>query len=143
MPVDNNDFDWLDATIKAVGNLDEIHPKETLVMMTKEDADRTITEFYKALTIHHVKHIQHNPDKGATAVTFENGDVVIVRRAESQEDDLYFAVASAIAEEVYGSNNAFKKMINEKTEVIHKKKKIGDSLKGVTDSVERWSDYRV
>ena len=71
-----------------------------------------------------VKHIQHNPEKGATAVTFDDGKVIVVRRAPDQPDDIYFAVASAIAEHLYGSNSAFKKMISSKTEVIHKKGKV-------------------
>lgn len=87
-----------------------------------------------------IRSIQYNPEKRATTVIFADGDVIVVKRAEGQEDDIYFAVASAVAEKVYGSNSAFKRIINNKAKIIHTKPKakiktIGRAAIEVTTSV--------
>ena len=70
-----------------------------------------------------IKKIVENPLKGATTVIWSDGDVTVVKRAEGDPDDPYFAVASALAIRVYGSNSAFKRLIDTKYEVFEPKKK--------------------
>ena len=67
--------------------------------------------------------IKVNPAKNATTVLWTDGTATVVRRSEDDPDDLYFAVASAMAIKFYGSNSQFKKVINEKTEYYESKKK--------------------
>lgn len=111
------------------------HPDESLVGF--DTFDRSDYEFIKPLGDgvyftdgvpegFHIRSIQYNPDKRATAVIFSDGDVRVVRRSWGQDDDIYFAVASAVAEKVYGSNSAFKRIIDEKATMIRKKRRDHD-----------------
>lgn len=70
-----------------------------------------------------IEHIWSNPKNGCTTVEFADGEKITVKRAEDEEDDLYFAVASALAEKVYGSNTRFKRIIKEKTTILKKREK--------------------
>lgn len=67
--------------------------------------------------------IKVNPAKNATTVLWTDGTATVVKRSEDDPDDLYFAVASAMAIKFYGSNSQFKKVINDKTEYYEPKKK--------------------
>lgn len=105
--------------------------------MDKHVATSYLTEMSDRYVI---RSIQYNPEKRATTVIFADGDVIVVRRAEGQEDDIYFAVASAVVEKLYGSNSAFKRIINNRAKIIHTKPKaktktIGRAAIEVTASV--------
>lgn len=96
-----------------------------------------------------IKQIVENPAKRATAVIWNDGKATVVKRAEDDPDDIYFAVASALAIRAYGSNSAFKKIIDTKYEVYEPKKEksytwkkkekglsdLRESLKNITKSL--------
>ena len=70
-----------------------------------------------------IKRVIQNTKKNATTVIFEDGGVVVIKRsAADPEADIYSIVAYAVAEKIYKSNSAFKRMVDE-TVVIPKKKK--------------------
>lgn len=56
--------------------------------------------------------IVHNKEKGTTVVWFDKDDKIIVKRRKGAKDDVYTAVAYAIAEKLYGSNTRFKKVVD-------------------------------
>ena len=63
-----------------------------------------------------VKPIQLRIKNGTmyTTIIWSDGSTpTVVKRAKDDPNDLYFAVASAIAIKMYGSNSAFKRMIND------------------------------
>lgn len=55
--------------------------------------------------------IIHNKEKGTTVVWFDKDEKIIVKRRKGAKDDVYTAVAYAIAERLYGSNTRFKKVV--------------------------------
>lgn len=63
-----------------------------------------------------------NREKEITTVKFADGDIKMVKCAEGVPFDEYFAVASALAEHVYGNNTQFKKAIKEYTHYVKPKK---------------------
>lgn len=97
----------------------------------KEDmpVNRTISFDVKGIKIGYfnpapkIDKIKVNPAKNATTVLWSDGTATVVKRSEDDPDDLYFAVASAMAIKFYGSNSQFKKVINDKTEYYEPKKK--------------------
>ena len=62
-----------------------------------------------------IDHIWVNKAKGATTVKFIDGGTVTVRKSKDTPFDVYYAVASAVAEKIYGSNHAFQKIIEKNT----------------------------
>lgn len=61
----------------------------------------------------YINKIVHNKEKGTTVVWFDNKEKVIVKRRKGTKDDVYSAVAYAIAERLYGNNTRFKKVVDE------------------------------
>lgn len=64
-----------------------------------------------------VKRIEQNIKNQAlytTVIWADGSKPTVVKCAKDDPDDLYFAVASAIAIKMHGSNSAFKRMIHEK-----------------------------
>lgn len=64
-----------------------------------------------------IKRIEINTKKGVvytTVIWADGSKPTVVKKSEDDPHDLYFAVASAIAIKVYGSNSAFKREIEEK-----------------------------
>lgn len=89
---------------------------------------------------HRVKHIWVNRKKLTTAVKFDDNKIVKVKLSEGDEWNVYNAVAVAIAEHVYGSNSAFKKMIDKKMEIQDKGEthfNIAETLRGVGEEVAK------
>ena len=77
-----------------------------------------------------IKRIEINNKKGVvyTTVIWNDGSKpTVVKKSEDDSHDPYFAVASAIAIKVYGSNSAFKREIEEKTEDITEKPSLMDT----------------
>ena len=62
-----------------------------------------------------INHIWVNKAKGTTTVKFVDGDTVTVRKSKDTPFDVYYAVASAVAEKIYGSNHAFQRIIEKNT----------------------------
>lgn len=69
-----------------------------------------------------IRNILVNREKEITTVTFIDGDIKMVKCAEGVPFDEYFAVASALAEHVYGNNTQFKKAIKKHTHYVKPKK---------------------
>ncbi len=59
-----------------------------------------------------IKAIYSNKD--ITVVLFDDGKKVKVKRAKDDSGSIYSAVAYALAEHIYGSNTAFKKVVDSK-----------------------------
>ena len=70
-----------------------------------------------------IKQIIYNGTEGITTVLFEDGEVVLVRKAEGTEHNIYQAVASAVVRRVYGSNTAYKRQIENVKVITPKPKK--------------------
>lgn len=67
-----------------------------------------------------IKRIERNIKKDAiytTVIWTDGSKPTVVKCAEGDSPDIYFAVASAIAIKMYGSNSAYKRMIKDKMEV--------------------------
>ena len=65
-----------------------------------------------------IKRIEQNIKKGAiytTVIWVDDSKPTVVKCAKGDTSDIYFAVASAIAIKVYGSNSAFKREIRNLT----------------------------
>ena len=75
---------------------------------------------FKHLIVPEIKRIERNIKKDAlytTVIWADNSKPTVVKCAEGDSPDIYFAVASAIAIKMYGSNSAYKRMIKDKMEV--------------------------
>ena len=59
-----------------------------------------------------IKAIYSNKD--ITVVLFDDGKKIKVKRAKDDSGSIYSAVAYALAEHIYGSNTAFKKVVDSK-----------------------------
>ena len=59
-----------------------------------------------------IKAIYSNKD--ITVVLFDDGKKIKVKRAKDDKGSIYSAVAYALAEHIYGSNTAFKKVVDSK-----------------------------
>lgn len=70
-----------------------------------------------------IKQIIYNETEGITTVIFEDGEVVLVKKAEGTEHNIYQAVASAVVRRVYGSNTAYKRQIENVKVITPKPKK--------------------
>ena len=86
----------------------------------KEETEKQLTETRKYydnelnnLFRLYINKIVHNKEKGTTVVWFDNKEKVIVKRRKGTKDDVYSAVAYAIAERLYGNNTRFKKVVDE------------------------------
>jgi hypothetical protein len=53
-------------------------------------------------------------NKDITVVLFDDGKKIKVKRAKDDKGSIYSAVAYALAEHIYGSNTAFKKVVDSK-----------------------------
>lgn len=62
-----------------------------------------------------INHIWVNKAKGTTTVKFIDGSTITVRKSKDTPFDVYYAVASAVAEKIYGSNHAFQRIIEKNT----------------------------
>ena len=112
--------DNLDLGVSNLGNIVIKHvnfsPAPRKIDFTWE-SDRILARLIPA-----IKRIEQNTKKGTvyTTVIWEDGSKpTVVKKAEDDPNDPYFAVASAIAIKVYGSNSAFKREIEEKLEEIN------------------------
>ena len=106
----------------------------------REPTQMIVDEWCSITYRHEVKHIWVNRKKLTTAVKFDDNKVVKVKLSEGDEWNVYNAVAVAIAEHVYGSNSAFKKMIDKKMEIQDKEEthfNIGETLRGVGEEVAK------
>lgn len=116
-------------------------PKTLLKPLTGcEPTHAVIDEWCSKTYRHEVKHIWVNRKKLTTVVKFDDDKIVKVKLSEGDEWDVYNAVAIAIAEHVYGSNSALKKMIDKKTEIQDKGEthfNIGETLRGVGEEVAK------
>lgn len=116
-------------------------PKVLLKPLTGRKPTQTIIDEWCSKTYRHeVKHIWVNRKKLTTAVKFDDNKIVKVKLSEGDEWDVYNAVAIAIAEHVYGSNSALKKMIDRKMEIQDKEEthfNIGETLRGVGEEVAK------
>lgn len=73
----------------------------------------------KRYIVPEIKRVERNIKKGAlytTVIWTDGSKPTVVKCAEGDPPDIYFAVASAIAIKMYGSNSAYKRMIREKGE---------------------------
>jgi len=114
-------------------------PKVLLTPLTGCKPTQTIIDEWLSTT-NKVKHIWVNRKKLTTAVKFYDDKIVKVKLSEGDEWNVYNAVAVAIAEHVYGSNSAFKKMIDRKMEIQDKGEthfNIGETLRGVGEEVAK------
>lgn len=114
-------------------------PKTLLKPLTGREPTHTIIDEWLT-SCHRVKHIWVNRKKLTTAVKFDDNKIVKVKLSEGDEWNVYNAVAVAIAEHVYGSNSAFKKMIDKKMEIQDKGEthfNIGETLRGVGEEVAK------
>lgn len=66
----------------------------------------------KLTLIRCIKAIYSNKD--ITVVLFDDGKKIKVKRASDDKGSIYSAVAYALAEHIYGSNTAFKKVVDSK-----------------------------
>lgn len=116
-------------------------PQVLLTPLAGRKTTQTIIDEWCSKTYRHeVKHIWVNRKKLTTAVKFYDDKVVKVKLSEGDEWDVYNAVAVAIAEHVYGSNSALKKMIDRKMEIQDKEEthfNIGETLRGVGEEVAK------
>lgn len=55
-------------------------------------------------------------NENAVIVFFEDGQKIVVKKMDSDADDIYSAVAQAVMKKMYGSTNAFHKFIDKCTE---------------------------
>ena len=91
-------------------------------------------EFLKN-TIDHPRHIQSTINLGtisepvikevisngpATIIFWNDGTKTIVKREIDDEDDLYDAVANALAKKIFGSTSKFHKIVNERYHTNHR-----------------------
>ena len=73
------------------------------------------TRIYKAMILRYaIKKIIVN--KNAVIVFFEDGQKTVVKKMDSDADDIYSAVAQAVMKKMYGSTNAFHKIVDIQTE---------------------------
>jgi hypothetical protein len=116
-------------------------PKVLLKPLTGLKPTQTIIDEWCSKTYRHeVKHIWVNRKKLTTSVKFDDDKIVKVKLSEGDEWNVYNAVAVAIAEHVYGSNSALKKMIDKKMEIQDKGEthfNIGETLRGVGEEVAK------
>ena len=68
-----------------------------------------------------VRFIQYNEQKGITTVMFENGDIVMVKKAAGTKYCEYDAFTAAVTKYMFGSQRNVKKIV-ETTTTIKKKK---------------------
>ena len=110
-------------------------PQVLLKPLTGRKPTQTIIDEWCSKTYRHeVKNVWVNRKKLTTVVKFDDDKIVKVKLSEGDEWDVYNAVAIAIAEHVYGSNSAFKKMIDKKMEIQDKEEthfNIGETLRDV------------
>lgn len=57
----------------------------------------------------HPKKIYHNRKAGVTVVLWKDGTKTIVRKSETDPDDLYAAYCIALTKKLYGTNSAIKR----------------------------------
>ena len=69
-----------------------------------------------------------NEKKGVTCVIFKNGDKRILKASKKEPYCVETAVAYAIAEQVYGSNSAFTKEVQNSLPIIKTEKKFSYDL---------------
>lgn len=70
---------------------------------------------YKAMILKYaIKKIIVN--ENAVIVFFEDGQKTVVKKMDSDADDIYSAVAQAVMKKMYGSTNAFHKIVDIQTE---------------------------
>lgn len=55
-------------------------------------------------------------NENAVIVFFEDGQKTVVKKMDSDTDDIYSAVAQAVMKKMYGSTNAFHKIVDIQTE---------------------------
>ena len=75
-----------------------------------------------------VDKVYPNEKKGITCVVFKNGDKRILKASKKEPYCVETAVAYAIAEQVYGSNSAFTKAVQNSLPIIKAKKKFSYDL---------------
>ena len=75
-----------------------------------------------------VDKVYPNEKKGITCVIFKNGDKRILKASKKEPYCVETAVAYAIAEQVYGSNSAFTKAVQNSLPIIKAKKKFSYDL---------------
>ena len=75
-----------------------------------------------------VDKVYPNEKKGITCVIFKNGDKRILKVSKKEPYCVETAVAYAIAEQVYGSNSAFTKAVQNSLPIIKAKKKFSYDL---------------
>ena len=54
-------------------------------------------------------------NENAVIVFFEDGQKTVVKKMDSDADDIYSAVAQAVMKKMYGSTNAFHKIVDTQT----------------------------
>ena len=59
-----------------------------------------------------VKSVYHNSKKNTTCVVFADDTKIIVKRRKGDSDSVYTAVAYAITQKIYKTNNAFIKLVD-------------------------------
>lgn len=70
--------------------------------------------YYLSIKKYIIKKIIVN--KNAVIVFFEDGQKTVVKKMDSDADDIYSAVAQAVMKKMYGSTNAFHKIVDTQTE---------------------------
>lgn len=70
-----------------------------------------------------IKGVYVQKDKRLLIVKFNDNSVVKVSWHEDDEFDVYLGVAYAVTRKVYGSNTAFRKMVDQATQVQNTKEK--------------------
>lgn len=62
----------------------------------------------------YISYIYHNSKKNTTCVVFADDTKIIVKRRKGDSDSVYTAVAYAITQKMYKTNNAFIKLVDKK-----------------------------
>ena len=75
-----------------------------------EEAINQLTALYRSIDIEKIIH-----NKGATIVWFKDEEKVVVKRAKGVKDDIYSAVAYALAKKQHETNTQFKRYVDIKT----------------------------
>ena len=69
---------------------------------------------WKPIIKYSIKKIIAN--ENAVIVFFKDGKKTVVKKMDSDADDIYSAVAQAVMKKIYGSTNAFHKFVDTQTE---------------------------
>lgn len=91
----------------------ELGHKDNLYKMRTEQYEKLSDDFKTLYRSIDIEKIIHN--KGATIVWFEDEKKVVVKRAKGVKDDIYSAVAYALAKSLHKTNTQFKRYVDIKT----------------------------